>query len=219
MTAETMFIAGMDRAEKSSQVVDLMLGSGLSLRKASARHGISVQSFLRAVAEDKILSERYERARAAVIDRLADEVFELADAPIDKLDNGATDTGLVRQRQLQVDTRKWFLSKLAPKVYGDRLDVSVTETKISITAALQAAQGRMSDTITIDALPEPAMAAPKPLHIPNMHDVHDVQTKAKAPWPKPKPAPEPAPATKPKPSGASAKLAALQARLDAISSR
>ena len=245
MTTETMFVAGTDRADRASQVVDSMLGAGLSLRKASARHGVSVQSFLRAVAEDKLLSERYERARAAVIDRLADEVFELADAPIDKLDNGATDTGLVRQRQLQVDTRKWFLSKLAPKVYGDRLDVSVTETKISITAALQAAQGRMSDTITmVDALPGPAMAALRPLHIPDAHkmqqlhvhdaidahedaidahEVHEVQhttkAKAKAPWPKPKPAPEPLPVTKPKPAGASAKLAALQARLDAISSR
>jgi hypothetical protein len=145
-----------------------------------------------------------------------------------------------------VDTRKWFLSKLAPKVYGDRLDVSVTETKISITAALQAAQGRMSDTITIDALPdahkmhedatdvhtkERALVHEvhdahkmQQLHVQDAIDVHEVQevqtkAKVKAPWPKPKPTPEPLPVAKPKPAGASAKLAALQARLDAISSR
>jgi hypothetical protein len=75
--------------------------------------------------------------------------MELADAPVAKLDNGATDPGLVRQRQLQVDTRKWFLSKLAPKVYGDRLDVSVTDNRISITGALAAAQSRLVDVIDV----------------------------------------------------------------------
>jgi len=45
---------------------------------------------------------------------------------------------------LQVDTRKWFLSKLAPKVYGDRLDVSVSDNRISISGALLAAQSRLA---------------------------------------------------------------------------
>jgi len=50
---------------------------------------------------------------------------------------------------LQVDTRKWFLSKLAPKVYGDRLDVSVTDNRISITGALAAAQSRLVDIVDV----------------------------------------------------------------------
>ena len=65
------------------------------------------------------------------------------------LDNGATDNALVRQRQLQVDTRKWFLSKLAPKIYGDRLDVSVSDTRISISGALAAAQARLVDVVDV----------------------------------------------------------------------
>jgi hypothetical protein len=84
-----------------------------------------------------------------MIERLADEVMELADAPVPTLDNGATDPGLVRQRQLQVDTRKWFLSKLAPKIYGDRLDVQVSDTRISISGALQAAQARLVDVVDV----------------------------------------------------------------------
>ena len=83
---------------------------------------------------------------------MADEILELADAPVPVLDNGATDNALVRQRQLQVDTRKWFLSKLAPKVYGDRLDVSVTDNRISITGALQAAQSRLVDVIDVPCI-------------------------------------------------------------------
>ena len=138
-----------EREQLSQLVVDLMVSEGLSLRKASARHQISAQTFLRAVAASPALAEQYDRARATMIERLADEVMELADAPVAKLDNGATDPGLVRHRQLQVDTRKWFLSKLAPKIYGDRLDVSVSDTRISISGALQAAQSRLVDVVDV----------------------------------------------------------------------
>ena len=138
-----------EREQLSQLVVDLMVSEGLSLRKASARHQISAQTFLRAVAASPALAEQYDRARATMIERLADEVMELADAPVAKLDNGATDPGLVRHRQLQVDTRKWFLSKLAPKIYGDRLDVSVSDTRISISGALQAAQARLVDVVDV----------------------------------------------------------------------
>ena len=138
-----------DRGILAQAVVDSMVAESLSLRKASAKHQITPQSFLREVADNPALADQYDRARASVIERLADEVLELADAPVPKLDNGATDPGMVRQRQLQVDTRKWFLSKLAPKIYGDRLDVQVSDTRISISGALQAAQARLVDVIDV----------------------------------------------------------------------
>jgi hypothetical protein len=151
-----------DRADVAELVVASMVEDGLSLRKASARHQISAQTFLRAVAVSPALAEQYDRARATMIERLADEVLELADAPVAKLDNGATDPGLVRHRQLQVDTRKWFLSKLAPKIYGDRLDVSVSDSRISISGALAAAQSRLVDVVDVT----PRLSA---------SNVHDVQ--------------------------------------------
>ena len=138
-----------EREQLAQLVVASMVEDGLSLRKASARHQISAQTFLRAVAASPALAEQYDRARATMIERLADEVMELADAPVAKLDNGATDPGLVRHRQLQVDTRKWFLSKLAPKIYGDRLDVQVSDTRISISGALAAAQARLVDVVDV----------------------------------------------------------------------
>ena len=221
----------------------LELETGRSLRQVCGDDGMPhFATVMRWVAADAAFASRYTRARTTQ----ADTLFERMEAVEESVSAGTIDSHAAR---VILDSMRWRASKLAPKVYGDRLDVSVTETKISITAALQAAQGRMSDAITIvDALPEPR-SAPKPLHIPNMQDatdahtkerafvhevqshalpvhipdateVQEVQTKAKdkAPWPRPKPTPEPKPATKPKPSGASAKLAALQARLDAISS-
>jgi cyanate lyase len=138
-----------DRAMLAQLVVDLMVSDGLSLRKCCLQVGLDPARFLRAVDADQSLSKQYARARQALLDKMADEILELADAPIPVLDNGGTDNGLVRHRQLQVDTRKWFLSKLAPKVYGDRLDVSVTDTRISITGALAAAQARLVDVLDV----------------------------------------------------------------------
>jgi hypothetical protein len=138
-----------ERSILAQSTVDLMASKGLSLRKACIQTGLDPARFLRAVDADPDLSKQYERARAALIDKMADEILELADAPVPVLDNGSTDNALVRQRQLQVDTRKWFLSKLAPKVYGDRLDVQVTDQRISISGALQAAQARLVDVIDV----------------------------------------------------------------------
>ena len=121
----------------------------MSLRKACLRTGLDAARFLRAVDADPELAKQYARARQALLDKMADEILEMADAPVPVLDNGATDNALVRQRQLQVDTRKWFLSKLAPKIYGDRLDVSVSDTRISISGALQAAQARLVDVVDV----------------------------------------------------------------------
>jgi len=39
-------------------------------------------------------------------------------------DSGSTDHGAVQKQRLQVDTRKWLLSKLAPRKYGDRMMIS-----------------------------------------------------------------------------------------------
>ena len=138
-----------ERGALANLVVDLMVSEGLSLRKACLRTGLDAARFLRAVDADPELAKHYARARQALLDKMADEIMELADAPVPVLDNGATDNALVRQRQLQVDTRKWFLSKLAPKIYGDRLDVQVSDTRISISGALAAAQARLVDVVDV----------------------------------------------------------------------
>jgi hypothetical protein len=44
---------------------------------------------------------------------------------------------------MQVDARKWVASKLKPKVYGDRIDVAVTDNRISVMDALKDAKQRV----------------------------------------------------------------------------
>jgi hypothetical protein len=44
---------------------------------------------------------------------------------------------------VRLDTRKWIASRVYRQVYGDRVDVEVNHTRISISAALEAAARRV----------------------------------------------------------------------------
>ena len=44
--------------------------------------------------------------------------------PLPKLRDGRIDSGKVQQQRLQMDTRKWILSKQLAKKYGDKLDLA-----------------------------------------------------------------------------------------------
>ena len=76
------------------------------------------------VLEDRDgFSSRYAQARDQGLDAMADQVIEIADEEPGTTDQGSTDTGRVAANRLRFDARRWYLSKLAPKRYGDRLNV------------------------------------------------------------------------------------------------
>lgn len=58
------------------------------------------------------------RAREERADLLFEELFEIADKP-------CTNQVEVQQQRNRLDTRKWALSKLAPRKYGDRVEHDV----------------------------------------------------------------------------------------------
>jgi hypothetical protein len=72
--------------------------------------------------------DRYTTSRDLGLDAMADEAIRIADTPQEGEKTKSTPLGLevitgdmIEHRRLQVDTRKWYLAKLAPKRYGDRL--------------------------------------------------------------------------------------------------
>ncbi|MGH8522737.1 MAG: hypothetical protein ACREXY_00475 [Gammaproteobacteria bacterium] len=91
---------------------------------------------------DPALKARYVEATEDRADVLAEQLIELADSPMPEGLDGSAASAWIQQLRLQVDVRKWAASKLKPKVYGDRLDVSTVASQISITAALAQAHGR-----------------------------------------------------------------------------
>ncbi len=96
---------------------------------------------------DPSLREAYDQAvqdRAAF---LAEELIELADEPIPEGLDPASRSAWVQNKRVQIDTRKWIASRVYRQVYGDRVEVSVNHTQISINGALEAASRRV---MTID---------------------------------------------------------------------
>jgi hypothetical protein len=55
--------------------------------------------------------------------------------------------------KIKIETRKWTAAKLRPKTWGDKIDVSVTHTQISITQALEQAEARLIDITDIEPNP------------------------------------------------------------------
>jgi hypothetical protein len=68
-------------------------------------------------------AEQYTRAKREQAERLADELIELADDDSKDISGELSmPNGVAVQRsRLMVDTRKWYLSKVLPKVYGDKI--------------------------------------------------------------------------------------------------
>lgn len=82
--------------------------------------------------ESKDFKNRYARAKEDQMEYLAEEILLISDD--DSNDSDFTEEGKeiqnsewINRSRLRVDTRKWLMSKLAPKKFGDssKLDLTV----------------------------------------------------------------------------------------------
>lgn len=111
--------------EKGDKVCAL-LAEGLSLRKAAAACDVSASHVLDWTHDLPAFGEQYARARARGYQLLADEILEISDDS--SHDTISTEQGekanaeFVARSRLRVDSRKWMLSKMLPKVYGDKIE-------------------------------------------------------------------------------------------------
>lgn len=111
--------------DKISQIVlDGMTDKGLSCFKACQKAGVPNSTFMRWLDLDAALAERYARARHDLIERIAQDMLDITDQDVGTTLEGKKDWMAVQKQRLQVDTRKWLLSKLAPQRYGDKLELS-----------------------------------------------------------------------------------------------
>ncbi len=133
-----------DANEIWSQLLPL-IGAGASLPAALQQLPMPQPSLtwcrdqLRA---DATLRARYQEAVEDRADYLADELVALADTPPPADLPPAAMSAWVTQLKLRVWARTWVASKLRPRAYGEKIEIA-TEHRISITAALEQAQGRV----------------------------------------------------------------------------
>jgi len=114
----------------AADAVCALLEDGQSLRAACRTLELSPATILLWARENKPFSEQYARAREAGYKLLADELLDIADEKDVQVRYDGEDMTLdlsataVARNRLRVDTRKWMLSKMLPKIYGDKLELS-----------------------------------------------------------------------------------------------
>lgn len=145
------------------------LAAGESLRAICRTAGMPPESTVRGWVLDNVqgFAAQYARARDLGLDTLADECLAIADTPKVGVRREESEDGtkevredMLGHRKLQVDTRKWYLSKLAPKKYGDKtsmeltgadggpVQITDTERAAKIAAILANAQARKEGDVS-----------------------------------------------------------------------
>jgi hypothetical protein len=81
----------------------------------------NLSTFVLWMNEHEDIAKQYARAMDVRQAILFDEVVDLSD----------DSKGEVQRNRLQVDARKWALSKMNPKKYGDKVDVTSNQKTIS----------------------------------------------------------------------------------------
>ena len=98
--------------------------------------------------------EKYEAARVVQADILFDNLLDIAD---DSAEDWTTNEDgerrlngeAVARSRLRIDARKWILSKLIPKKYGDKIEVNHTH-KVSLSDAIAEAKARALAPTRVD---------------------------------------------------------------------
>lgn len=157
-TSNARVRAKQQYVEMTDAVIDSVLGEiagGKSLVKVCEMPGMPNRtSFLRRVAEDKVLQARYAAAMEARADKYAEETIDIADdgsndTYLDEEGNKRTDYDVVARSKLRIAARQWYAAKIAPKKYGEKVDLNhggqennpvEVKTKVVVVPSKQAAE-------------------------------------------------------------------------------
>jgi hypothetical protein len=133
--------------ELGNKICEIISTSNKSLRTICKELNISVSSVLLWLSDNQHqeFSLQYARAKEEQADFLAEEILEIADDSSNDtmtVKNNRGEDVEVENREwtnrsrLRVDARKWIASKLKPKKYGDKVDVTTNGqpiTNVTIT--------------------------------------------------------------------------------------
>ncbi|SDG34785.1 terminase small subunit protein [Pelagibacterium luteolum] len=139
-----------DFSEAIADAICERIANGESLRAICADDDMPAKSSVfKWLSLHETFADQYARAREAQADALFDDILNIADTPLVGQKTKATSDGklettegdMIEHRRLQVDARKWMASKLQPKKYGDKTQLTgdaenpiVTVNKIELIA-------------------------------------------------------------------------------------
>jgi hypothetical protein len=123
--------------QETADAICLLLAEGLSLREVCRMDDMPSKSMvMRWLNQNESFRDQYARAKAAGIEVLAEDLLDIADDGqndwMERLGPDGQPAGWVfngeaaRRSQIRIDARKWLLSKLVPKKYGDRVSQEIS---------------------------------------------------------------------------------------------
>ncbi len=126
--------------EQTQKAIELA-ANGEPLRKIIGELCTSEYDFWLYKQQYPVFRNTFEQARQEGLEHIADALITVADDYVD-----------VQRARLKSDNSKWLLSKRKPDVYGDKVDIHVSQT-IDISGALSEARKRAlpaAESIVVD---------------------------------------------------------------------
>jgi len=123
--------------EEIAEIICARLAEGESLNRICKDDGMPAESTVRlwALDPEHPFSAKYAKARELGYMKMADDLIDIADDGSndwmiregkDGEPGWASNGEHIARSRLRVDTRKWLLSKMLPKVFGDKVSTEVT---------------------------------------------------------------------------------------------
>ena len=155
------------RKEKIFQrIIDELINDGKAIRDILQESwSPSPSTFFQWLEDDEAKTKQYARAYKAKAEVLFDEMMHIAFTPEigeitkmiqrgNKKEMEKTRADMIAHRTLKVNTIKWALSKMEPKKYGDKVDITTDGEKVNTSIPLVMEDGRTYEDLKNELRPE-----------------------------------------------------------------
>lgn len=134
-------------SDKLADRICQKIAEGYSVRSiCKEKDMVSMQTLFRWLRENDKFREQYAQACKERSYAQAEEIIDIADNAtndyMEKLegDGYIFNSENVQRSRLRIDTRKWLMAKMNPKVYGDKLDMTTNGNDIGVALSAKQAE-------------------------------------------------------------------------------
>lgn len=114
---------------ETAEAICIRLASGESLRAVCRDDNMPDKTtVLRWLARNEDFRTQYARSKEESAEAIAEEYFDILDEMPPAKSDGSMDSAAVAWAKNRADGRKWYLSKIMPKKYGEKVQTDSTVT-------------------------------------------------------------------------------------------
>lgn len=131
MAKKTITLRKVGRPSDYTQEAAIRICAKLSIGKSlrtvcSSKKMPSVATVFKWMRDYPEFLNQYARAKEESSDAMAEEILDIADDSLSVIEEGQEKkaSAYAQAQRLRVDTRKWIMSKMKPKKYGDTIDIT-----------------------------------------------------------------------------------------------